>query len=137
MKILAGEIKDKLSAYDFEVPVSVARSFNANDGSIYPRIVVYEIVNTTKDRSADHEITSILGFQINIYTKDQMLDNGEVVGRIEMADSIAIAVDKFMFDEYKMNRDDVQPDTSFSDDINLRIMRFSCVIDSHDYTYRN
>lgn len=137
MKILAGEIKDKLSAYDFGVPVTVARSFNANDGSVYPRIVIYEVVNRTKDRSADHEITSILGFQVNIYTKDQVTNDGEVVGRIEMADQIAIAVDKFMFDEYKMNRDDVYPDASFSDDVNLRIMRFSCAIDSHDYTYRN
>lgn len=138
MKTLTGEIKEKLSAYDFGFPVTVARSFDANDKTNFPRIVIYEVANMTRDRSATKELTSILGFQVNIYTKDYATDEGEVIGRIEMADNIAIAVDDFMFTEYKMNRDDVHPDTPFSKDTNLRTMRFSCVLDNtHDYTYRH
>lgn len=135
MKLLAGEIKDKLSTYDFGYDVTVARTFDASSTK-FPRIVVYEVVNTPRVITTNGERASTLAYQFNLYTKDQVVD-GEVTGRVEMADDLALKLNDFIVGEYGMNRDEAGVDVQFSENVNLRIMRYSCAIGPHDYTYNH
>lgn len=134
MKIITGEIKDVLANHDYGIAVSVERAFTPDD-KVFPRIIVSEINNSTGYTAGD-ELTSILAFQIDIYTKNGIID-GELMGRVDLADEIAKQIDRLIADNYGMNRDGYSPDVPFATDVNRRIMRYSCAIDYHDYVYRS
>ena len=137
MNLIATEIVSLLRDHEYGYPVSVVRGFNAAD-KVFPRIVVHQITDSTLMRSTmrDGDAVSALAFQIDIYTQDAVNGQGEVIGRNELSDDIAQQVDEIMFEQYRMNRDEVTDLYLYTNDTARRVMRYSCAIDPSGYTYR-
>lgn len=135
MNLTPKEIIDYLKTQTFEFSPVFTRSFSASPNA-FPRVVVVQLDKSTDVATVKDVYTRALSYQVEIYAQDMSTEDGSVVNRLDVSESISEQIEDALFEQYKMNCDETQEDSSYSVDTTRRIIRFSCFIDRYGYTYR-
>lgn len=136
MNNLEPEIVALFRDHDYGYPgISIVRSFDANDKS-FPRIVVRQLTDISLINTAHEQKVSGIAFQFEVYTRDTVNADGEVVGAVEVCDDLTEQIDEIIWNQYRFNRDDVTEIALYSPAVAYRYLRYSGAIED-GYTYRS
>jgi hypothetical protein len=137
MKNLVAEIVQTLKNASYPVTVTVIRPSYSKAHPVYPMIIVGEIDNSTKLALKGEERWSTIRYQIDIFSKDMVIDYVPISG-IEVCRKLGHIVDLELNEKYGMTRNSAVELPDVNDATVSRLtLRYTGILDiKTDYTYR-
>lgn len=137
MESLLNEIVELLGTKTYPVAVNRIVSAYSKKKIVYPTIVVEETDNSNAETVDGSERLSSLGYQIDIYSRDMLVD-GTLETGLDVSTAIAKVVDDAIQAQYGFNRTALTGLYDADDpSIARKVIRYETILDVvTGYTYR-
>lgn len=135
------ELRLFLEGLDYPIEGCVVCSaYEMTDHDAFPVVVYDEVYNAPYSRPMTTEEglsqgATQLGYSITVIARDCMTKDDILLSREAACRALATTIDDAMFAHYGMHRDDTGACIPLDATCNVMTVRYSCVIDAHDYTY--
>lgn len=141
VKTFVNEINAHSDAGNFSFPLLAQEAFDQREET-FPRVLVRQVANRPRhtasaDNELDKEITTTLGYQIEVYTRDAQGRDGIIYNRGDVGLILVDELQDWFWENYGLQRNTWSPSSSVDDSTLRSVFRVNGVIDKYGYIYRN